>query len=598
MALRIEDYAIIGDTHTAALVGNDGSIDWLCLPRFDSAACLASLVGDASNGRWLVRPAGDVRRTSRQYRGHTLILETSFETEDGSVRLLDFMPQRQRNPDVVRIVEGVRGSVPMRMELVVRFDYGAIIPWVRKVDGSLSMVAGPDALVLHTPLAMYGEDFTTVSEFTVSEGERVPIVLTWHPSHRPAPNAIDPFRALEDTERFWTSWASRCNYDGPYRDLVIRSLLTLKALTYRPTGGIIAAPTMGLPERLGGVRNWDYRFCWIRDATFTLYALMAAGYSQEAREWRDWLLRAVAGHPQQLQILYGPAGERRIPELTLPWLEGYENSRPVRVGNSAAKQFQLDVFGEVMDCLHEARRVGIDTEPAGWDLQRALLDYLESAWERPDDGIWEVRGQRRHFTHSKMMAWVAFDRAIKGIERHKLPGPLDHWKAIRSKIHREVCEKGWDPERQTFTQFYGSRQLDASLLMMPLVGFLPPTDARIRGTVEAIERELRKDSFILRYSTDGSQEVDGLPPGEGVFLPCTFWYADNLLMLGRAGEARRVYERLLGITNDVGLLSEEYDIENQRLLGNFPQAFSHVALINTALNLTENRRGPAQHTER
>lgn len=597
MPSRIEDYATIGDTHTAALVGKDGSIDWLCLPRFDSASCFSALLGDPSHGRWKVAPKGGLRRAHRRYRGDTLVLETTFETDDGTVRVIDCMPQRQRNPDVVRIVEGVSGNVPMQMELVVRFDYGSVIPWVRKMDGTLSLIAGPDALALHTPLGTHGEGFTTVSDFTVGANDRVPIVLTWHPSHRPAPARIDAFRALLDTERFWQEWADRCTYEGTWRDYVVRSLITLKGLTYRPTGGIVAAPTMSLPERLGGVRNWDYRYCWIRDATFTLYALMTVGYRQEAREWRDWLLRAVAGHPEQLQILYGAAGERRIPELELPWLPGYENSRPVRVGNSAVQQFQLDVFGEALDCLHQARRVGIDTEPAAWDLQRALLDYLEGAWERPDDGIWEVRGPRRHFTHSKMMAWVAFDRSIKAIERFGLEGPLDHWRSIRSEIHREVCERGWDADRQTFTQYYGSRQLDASLLMMPLVGFLPPSDPRVGSTVAAIQKELCRGVFVTRYSRSGSEQVDGLPPGEGVFLPCTFWYADNLMLLGRPKEARAVFEQLLELSNDVGLLSEEYDPDTKRLVGNFPQAFTHVALINSALNL-EGALGPARHRER
>lgn len=595
--LRIEDYALIGDTQTAALVGRDGSIDWLCLPRFDSGACFASLVGDPSHGRWQIAPKGGVRRTSRRYRDDTLVLETTFETEDGTVRVVDCMPPRQHDPDVLRIVEGVEGSVPMRMELVVRFDYGAVVPWVRKLDDRLSLVAGPDALALRTPLGTRGEGLTTVSEFTVSRGDRVPAVLSWHASHRPAPRPIDPFHALVDTETWWTEWTRRCTYAGPYRDLVVRSLTVLKALTYAPTGGVVAAPTTSLPERLGGVRNWDYRYCWIRDATFTLYALMAAGYRQEARAWRDWLLRAVAGHPQQMQILYGAAGERRIPELELPWLGGYEGSKPVRVGNAAARQFQLDVFGEAMDCLHQARRIGIDTDPAAWDFQRALVEWLESAWERPDDGIWEVRGPQRHFTHSKVMAWVAFDRAIKAVERHGLDGPADRWRKLRDEVHREVCERGWDANRRTFTQFYGSSQLDASLLMIPLVGFLPVSDERVKGTIAAIERELCRDGFVLRYSDTGSASVDALPPGEGVFLPCTFWYADDLALLGRHDEARAVFERCASIANEVGLLSEEYDPTAKRLVGNFPQAFSHVALVNGALNQSGAHVEPARHRE-
>lgn len=583
MPLRIEDYAIIGDLHTAALVGNDGSIDWLCLPRFDSPSCFSALLGGREHGHWKVAPEGGIRRVERRYRGDTLVLETTFETEDGAVRLIDFMPQRQRNPDVVRIVEGIRGSVPMRMELLVRFDYGAVIPWVRRIDLGVTFVGGPDALVLHTPLGSRNEGGARVSTFKIDANARVPIVLTWYPSHRPAPRAIDPEQALEDTERFWNGWSSRCTYQGPFRDQVVRSLVTLKALTYRPTGGIVAAPTTSLPELLGGVRNWDYRYCWIRDATFTLRALMLAGYREEARKWRDWLLRAIAGDPKQLQILYGPAGERRIPEHELPWLPGYENSRPVRIGNAAAGQFQLDVFGEVMGCLGQARRVGIDSEAAAWDLQRALLDYLEGAWHRPDDGIWEVRGPRRHFTHSKVMAWFAFDRAIAAVEHFGLEAPVERFRACREEIHREVCERGWDEEKQTFTYFYGARSPDASLLMLPLIGFLPPDDPRIVGTIRCIERELGMGNFVLRYASDDSEKIDGLPPGEGAFLPCSFWYAEALRLMGRTEDAREVFESIVAIANDVGLLSEEYDVERRRLVGNFPQAFTHVGLVNGAL---------------
>lgn len=585
MSLRIEDYAIIGDTHTAALVGKNGSIDWLCLPRFDSPSCFSALLGDPSHGRWLITPTEPIRQATHRYRGETLVLETIFETDSGAVRVIDFMPRRQQKPDVVRIVEGIRGSVPMRMEFIVRFDYGKVIPWVRRRDGLLSLIAGPNALALHTPLGTHGKDFTTVCTFQVDQDDRVPMSLSWHPSHRPAQAPVDCYLALRETEAFWESWSKGCSYEGPWRDKVVRSLLTLKALTYEPTGGMIAAPTTSLPEKLGGVRNWDYRYCWIRDATFTLYALMTVGYREEAREWRDWLLRAAAGHPKQLQILYGVGGERLIPELELPWLPGYENSKPVRVGNQAAEQFQLDVLGEVMDCLHQARRIGIDTEEAAWDLQSALIEYLETAWKRPDDGIWEVRGPRRHFTHSKVMAWVAFDRAIKGIEAFGLSGPIDRWRAIREEIHREVCEQGWNDEEQSFTQFYGAKHLDASLLMMALVGFLPPEDPRIASTVAAIEKRLSRDGLIQRYSSSAFDEVDGLPPGEGVFLPCTFWYADNLVLLGREDEAQKVYERLLALSNDVGLFSEEYDPEARRLIGNFPQALTHVALVNSAIHV-------------
>ena len=585
MPLRIEDYALIGDLHTGGLVGKDGSIDWLCLPRFDSASCFSALLGRREeHGHWKIAPEGGIRRIERRYRDGSLVLETTFETEDGAVRLIDFMPQRQRNPDVVRIIEGIRGSVPMRMDLLVRFDYGAVIPWVRLIGEHLTFIGGPDALVLHTPLALHDENGTRVSRFRVDANTRIPIVLTWFPSHRPLPRAIDPDQALADTERYWRLWSSRCTYDGPYRDHVVRSLITLKALIYRPTGGIVAAPTTSLPEKLGGVRNWDYRYCWIRDATFTLRALMAAGYREEARKWRDWLLRAVAGDPKQFQILYGPAGERRVTERELPWLPGYENSRPVRIGNAAAGQFQLDVFGEVMGCLGQARRVGIDSEPSAWDLQRALLDYLESAWHRPDEGVWEVRGPRRHFTHSKVMAWFAFDRAIAAVEHFGLDAPVERFRALREQIHREVCERGWDEEKQTFTYFYGSRSPDASLLMLPLIGFLPPDDPRIMGTIRCIERELARGPFIYRYSGEASEKIDGLPPGEGAFLPCSFWYAQALHLMGRHEEARRVFESILAVANDVGLLSEQYDVDARRLLGNFPQAFTHVGLVNGALH--------------
>ncbi|MGH3005757.1 MAG: glycoside hydrolase family 15 protein [Gaiellaceae bacterium] len=595
MSQRIEDYGLVGDTHTAALIGRDGSVDWLCFPRFDSGACFAALLGDERHGRWLLAPAGGVRRVSRRYRPGTLVLETDFETEEGTVRIIDCMPPRQRHPNLVRIVEGLAGRVAMRMQLVVRFEYGSIVPWVSHRRRLLFAVAGPDALTLRSPTETRGEDLTTVAEFAVAAGESVPFVLTWHDSYARAPRAIDPHRAVAETEAWWREWSSRCSYEGEWRDAVERSLIVLKALTYAPTGGIVAAATTSLPEQLGGVRNWDYRFCWVRDATFALYALMTAGYTEEARAWRDWLVRAVAGRPEQMQIMYGVAGERRLTELALGWLPGYEGSAPVRIGNGAALQYQLDVYGELMDSLHQARRAGIPSHPTAWHVQRVLLDFLESGWREPDEGIWEVRGPRRHFTHSKVMAWVALDRAVKAVERFGLSGPVDRWRRLRDEIHAEICREGYDAERRTFTQYYGSSELDASLLMIPLVGFLPPSDRRVAGTVEAVQRELLHDGFVRRYST--STEVDGLPAGEAAFLTCTFWLADNLALLGRRREARQLFERILDLRNDLGLLSEEYDPAARRLVGNFPQALSHVGLVNTAYNLTT-RRGPAEHRRR
>jgi GH15 family glucan-1,4-alpha-glucosidase len=598
MASPIEDYALIGDTHTAGLVSRQGSIDWLCLPRFDSPACFAALLGDRSNGRWLLTPAGPVREVRRRYQGDTMVLETEYRTDDGIVRVVDCMPPRQWDPDVARVVEGVRGRVPMRMELTIRFDYGSIVPWVRHIDGALHAIAGPDSVWLRTPVPVRGENWSTVADFTVTEGQRVPFMLTWHASHRPAPRRINPIRALGDTEAWWGQWASHVDYAGGWQDAVIRSLLTLKALTYAPTGGIVAAPTTSLPEQLGGVRNWDYRYCWLRDATFTLSALMLAGLADEARAWREWLLRAVAGQPRQMQILYGVAGERRITEQELPWLNGYEESRPVRIGNAAVHQFQLDVYGEIMDTLHLGRHIGLESDEAAWDLQQALLEFLESKWREPDEGIWEIRGPRRHFTHSKVMAWVALDRAIKAVELMGHDGPVDRWRAVRRELHDEVCREGYDTERDTFVQFYGADHLDASLLMIPLVGFLPADDPRVKGTVAAIQRELTVDGLVHRYAPEGSQSVDGLPPGEGTFLACTFWLADNLALMGRREEALAIFERLLTLRNDVGLLAEEFDPSSGRQLGNFPQAFSHVALVNTANYLSE---GPtpawARHTE-
>jgi GH15 family glucan-1,4-alpha-glucosidase len=591
MPLRIEEYGLIGDTQTAALVGRDGSVDWLCLPHFDSGACFAALLGDERHGRWLIRPAAPVHAMTRRYRPHTLILESEFETESGAVRLVDFMTPRRGEPDLIRIIEGLRGTVRMRMELALRFDYGSVVPWVRKIDGHLRAIAGPDAVSLWTDVPTYGRNLTTHAEFEVRQGDRVPFLLMWHPSHTTSPEPFDPVAAMDDTSRWWANWCGRCTYEGPWREHVVRSLITLKALTFAPTGGIVAAPTTSLPERIGGVRNWDYRFCWLRDATFTLYALMIGGYTEEAASWRNWLLRAVAGDPSKSHIMYGMRGERRLPELELAWLPGYEDSRPVRIGNAAATQLQLDVYGEVMDALHLARRAGLAPDPDAWALQRALVRHLETAWREPDEGIWEVRGPRRHFTHSKVMAWVALDRAIKAVERHGADGPVDRWRQLRAEVHDEVCEKGFDPRRNTFTQYYGSEELDASLLMIPLVGFLPATDPRVLGTVAAIERGLMSNGFVQRYVP--KEHIDGLPGSEGAFLACTFWLADNYALQGRRDEAHRLFERLLGLCNDLGLLAEEYDADQRRQVGNFPQAFSHVMLINTARNLAR-AHGPAE----
>jgi GH15 family glucan-1,4-alpha-glucosidase len=592
MPSRIEDYAIIADCQSVALVAKNGSLDWLCLPRFDSDACFAALLGTPDNGCWKIAPEGEVRAVRRRYRPGTLVLETEFETAEGAVTLVDLMPISGQGTDVVRIVVGQRGRVAMRMDLVIRFGYGAIVPWVRAIDGGIEAVAGPDALRLVTPVETHGEGLSTVARFLVGAGERAPFVLTWSPSHLPDPGHADAEQELADSEAGWRAWSDRCTVTGPYREVVQRSLITLKALTYQPTGGIVAAPTTSLPEQLGGVRNWDYRICWLRDATFTLYSLMSAGYSEEARDWTRWLLRAVAGDPSQLQILYGIAGERRLPEIELDWLPGYEGSRPVRIGNAASRQLQLDVFGELMDALHLSRRVGLAPTEAGWELQQTLMDHLEKIWDQPDEGIWEVRGPRRHFTHSKVMAWLAFDRAVKGVEQFGLQGPLERWRAVRERIHQSVCRDGFDAALGSFVQFYGSKELDASLLMLPLVGFLPPTDPRMLGTVRAIEQSLLRDGFVARYATHSA--VDGLPPGEGAFLACSFWLADNYALQGRVEEATAMFERLCGLANDVGLLSEEYDPATRRLVGNFPQAFTHVSLINTALNLTA-PQGPAEH---
>jgi GH15 family glucan-1,4-alpha-glucosidase len=593
--VRLEDYALIGDTQTAALVSTAGSIDWLCFPRFDSGACFAALLGDEGNGSWRIAPPGGHGvATKRRYRPETLVLETTFTTPQGTVRLIDCMPVRGEAPDVVRIVEGVSGRVDLRMDLTIRFDYGRSVPWVRRRGDALVAIAGPDALYLRTPVPVRGEGLSTVADFSVAAGDRVPFVLTWHPSHLRAPRRVDPERALADTEAWWLDWSAQCTTKGAQRDTVLRSLITLKALTYAPTGGLIAAPTTSLPEAIGGVRNWDYRYCWLRDATFSLYALMLAGYEAESVAWRDWLLRATAGSADQLQIMYGPAGERRLTEVILDWLPGYEGSAPVRVGNAASGQFQLDVYGEVMDCLHQARRGGVAEESTAWDLQLALMEFLESSWREPDEGIWEVRGPRRDFTHSKVMAWVAADRAVKAVEMFGVAGPLDQWRRLRADIHAEVCERGYDAERQTFVQSFGRPELDASLLMVPLVGFLPAHDHRVKGTLAAIEDQLTPDGFVLRYGEDAQGEIDGLPAGEGAFLPCTFWLADNLLLQGRRQEGQAVFTRLTGLANDVGLISEEYDPIRERLVGNFPQAFTHVALVNTAHNLAATG-GPARH---
>jgi GH15 family glucan-1,4-alpha-glucosidase len=593
--LPIEDYALIGDCETVALVGKDGSLDWLCLPRFDSGACFAALLGTPEHGRWLLAPAGEVRAVRRCYRDGTLVLETRFETDDGAVTLIDCMPLRVRSPVLVRVVRGERGRVPMRLHLVIRFDYGSIVPWVRRLpEGGLQVVAGPNALRFRTDVELRGEDFTTVAEFTVAAGQQVPFTLTWHPSYKAPPEDSDPLDAVRQTEGWWQEWAGCCPRDGPWSEAVVRSLITLKALTYAPTGGIVAAPTTSLPEQLGGVRNWDYRYCWLRDATFTLYALLEAGHREEPGAWREWLLRAVAGNPSATQIMYSLTGERRLTELELPWLPGYQGAQPVRVGNAASDQFQLDVYGEVLDAMYQCRRMGLPPEEPAWNLETALVEFLESAWEKPDEGIWEVRGPRRHFTHSKVMAWVAFDRAIKAVEGFGVQGPVERWRRVRDAIHAQVCCAGFDAGLGAFVQFYGAKHLDASLLMIPLVGFLPASDPRVRGTAEAIERHLMKDGFVLRYPT--SEAVDGLPPGEGAFLACTFWLCDNLAMMGRTDEARGIFDRLLGLCNDVGLLAEEYDPRARRLVGNFPQAFSHVGLINTAANLSRTR-GPADHRQ-
>jgi len=587
MAL-IEDYGLIGDLQTAALVSRHGCIDWLCFPRFDSGACFAALLGDEENGRWSLQPASGITSTERRYRGDTLVLETELACDEGVVRLIDFMPPRGEAPDVVRIVEGVEGTVPMKMRLSIRFDYGSIVPWVRRRDEGVHAVAGPDALFLATPVDLVGRNLHTEADFDVAPGDRVPFVLTWYPSHRPSPERVDAEQALVDTESFWREWVTDCVHVGRFREPLVRSLVTLKALTYAPTGGIVAAATTSLPEALGGVRNWDYRYCWLRDATLTLLALVRAGYEDEARAWRDWLLRAIAGRPGEVQIMYGIAGERRLTELELEWLDGYEGSRPVRIGNAASGQLQLDVYGEVADALYHARQAGIGASPDAWALNKKLLEWLEDGWRQPDEGIWEVRGPRRHFVHSKVMAWVAFDRAVRSVEEYEREGPVDRWRQLRDEIHDDVCREGFSEKLGAFTQSYGMDRLDASLLMIPLVGFLPADDERVVGTVAAIERELVEDGLVARYRADEENTgVDGLPPGEATFLPCSFWLAQVYAMQGRLDEAETLFERLLGLRNDLGLLSEEYDVEAGRLVGNFPQAFTHLTLVDAALTLAE-----------
>jgi GH15 family glucan-1,4-alpha-glucosidase len=592
--MRLEDYGFIGDTYTGALVGINGSIDWLCTPRFDSNACFAALLGTEKNGHWQISPREPAHAVRHSYRGDTLVLETIFETAHGQVRLIDFMPPRGRYRDVVRIVEGVEGRVEMEMKLVVRFDYGLTIPWVKRSPEGLTAIAGPHALILRGDVPTFGEDMSTMARFSVGEGERKSFVLTYHPSHEPPPEPIDARHSLAETESYWQEWSSRCTFRGEYREAVLRSLITLKGLTYAPSGGILAALTTSLPEQIGGVRNWDYRFCWLRDATFTLYSFMLAGYTEEAAAWSHWLLRAVAGDPAQLQIMYGVAGERRLTEEKLPHLAGYENSSPVRIGNAASEQLQLDVFGEVMDAMYLARKMKIDCDPAYWHLERHLVEYVEANWTKPDEGIWEIRGPRRQFTHSKVMAWVAVDRAVRGVEEFGLYGPVDRWRKLRDMIHEDVCTQGYHPGKRAFTQSYGSEQLDAALLMIPLVGFLPATDDRVRSTIEAIEKELMFNGFVSRYHPDKSASVDGLPPGEGTFLPCSFWLVDCLHLIGREEEARAMFQRLLDVRSSLGLIAEEYDTARHRLVGNFPQAFTHVGLVNTARNLST-RVGPAEH---
>jgi GH15 family glucan-1,4-alpha-glucosidase len=592
MPLPIEDYALIGDCQTAALVGKDGSIDWLCLPRFDSGACFAALLGAPEHGRWQIAPCSKVARVVRRYREDTLILETDMETAEGSIRVTDCMRLRShQSPHLIRSVTGLAGEVPVHLELMIRFDYGSIVPWVRKLDdgSGISAIAGPDMIVLRTPIALEGKDHHTAADFTMRAGETFDFVMQWAPSDRDLPGAIDAQEAIGETQRFWQDWMSKAQLDGKWSSAVKRSLITLKALTHWETGGIVAAPTTSLPEQLGGPRNWDYRFCWLRDATFTLQALIGAGYHEEAAAWRSWLSRAIAGSPDDVQIMYGISGERRLTEWEVAWLPGYEGAKPVRIGNGAATQLQIDIYGEVLDAFFQATRAGLEHDELSWQLRETLLDHLETIWNQPDEGIWEVRGGKQDFVHSKVMAWVAFDRAVRSVEQHGRTGPVDRWRAIRDQIHEDVCTKGFDAKLNSFVQAYGSKQLDASLLLMALVGFLPPTDPRIIGTIAATEKYLLRDGFVRRYDT--TADHDGLPGDEGSFLACSFWLADNYVLLNRFEEAERLFENLVSLCNDVGLLSEEYDSHAKRQVGNFPQAFSHVAMVNTAMNLRK-IRGP------
>ena len=584
---------MIGDCHSAALISKEGSIDWLCVPNFDSPACFAALVGTPENGHWSISPAEPIRGVRRRYREGTLILETEFETDSGSVTLIDCMTPQTERPELVRMVVGTRGQVQMNLDLVIRFDYGSVVPWVRSTDRGISAIAGPDMLGIRTEVPLRGENLKTVATFTVTEGQKIPFDLAWYPSEGNEPAPLNADTAIQETETWWREWSDRCSYQGKWRDAVLRSLITLKALTFLPTGGIVAAPTTSLPEWLGGIRNWDYRFCWVRDASFTLRSLLDAGYHDEALEWREWLLRAVAGSPAEVNIVYGLRGERRLTELELPWLQGYEKSAPVRTGNAAHTQFQLDIFGEIINTLYQCREAGLGPPKQGGDgVREAFLDFLETGWERPDEGIWEMRGPQRHFVHSKMMAWVAVDRPIKSAEKGTISGDVAKWKGLREKIHEQVCQQGFDAELNSFVQYYGSKHLDASLLMMPLVGFLPASDPRVIGTVKAIESNLLENGFVGRYTQDPA--VDGLPHGEGKFLACSFWLADNYVLQNRREEAVRMFERLLNIRNDLGLLSEEYDPDAKRLLGNFPQAFSHVGLVNTAFSLSRAIPEPSQ----
>jgi GH15 family glucan-1,4-alpha-glucosidase len=589
---RIADYALIGDLQTAALISRRGAIDWFCVPRFDSPSAFAALLGNEDDGTWRIAPSGADTCTTRRYQPDTLILETDWETAGGRVRVTDFMPRRSAAPDIVRIVEGLSGSVEVTSDLRIRFDYGRTLPWVRRIDGDLYAIGGPDSLTLRSPVRHEGRGFTSVAQFRVDEGDRIPFVLTWQSSYAPRPDAVNAERALKATTKMWAEWVNRCSYRGEWADAVYRSLVVLKALTYEPTGGMVAAPTTSLPEFPGGVRNWDYRYCWLRDTTFTLQTLLVNGYTEEATAFREWLLRAVAGDPKELQIMYGLAGERRMPEYEATWLAGFGDAKPVRIGNAAVDQVQLDVYGEVMDALHLARQSDLGSDHHAWSVQRGLMDFLEGHWQDTDAGIWEVRGSGHRFVHSKVMAWVAADRAVRAVREFGLPGPVDKWLALRDEIHQDVCDNGYDEKRNTFVQCYGAKALDASVLLIPQVGFLPPKDPRVIGTIEAVQRELCPDGLVLRYET-GKRAVDGLPPGEGAFLACSFWLADALDLIDRHDEARELYERLLSLRNDVGLLSEEYDVATQQLLGNMPQAFSHVPVINTAHNLTH--RGGTPH---